>query len=348
MKAMSRSAVALAVAAALGGCAGGGGSKPPPVEDTIWCVLVLPCLFAQPTSGASTGPAATNKFASWDNLAREGVTHTSGGIVAASSYIVQPDGTLSVRDGVLTGDALGQVQYSASGEAVQFSLAGGVAGGSKPGSPISSLATAGVPWLDYALRDQPLQGVAPKIDPQTPFSDRPAHGLEVVANPYKLGWNYQSFGVWDTLGMDERALGATSFGSATPASAVPASGSATFTGKLAGLYTPASGQAALAAANVSLQANFSARSLSFSSSGTTLVGNLATATAAPALDLSGTLTYAAGSGRFSGTLTNAGGTMQGSSLGQFYGPAAQEAGGAFSLKSASGAERFTGAYGAKR
>ncbi len=348
MKAMSRSAIALAAAAALGGCASGGGSKPPPVEDTIWCVLVLPCLFAQPTSGASTAPAATNKFASWDNLRGEGVTHTSGGIVAASPYIVNADGTLSLRDSVLTGDAHGQVQYSASGEAMHFSFGAGILDASTPGRPISTLATAGMPWLDYALKDQPLAGAAPKVDPQTPFSDRPAHGLEIVANPYKLGWNYQSFGVWDALGLEERALGATSFGSATPASAVPGSGSATFTGKLAGLYAPASGQAALAAANVSLQANFGARSLSFSSSGTTLTSNLATTTAAPALDLSGTLTYAAGSGRFSGALTNAGGTLQGSSLGQFYGPAAQEAGGAFNLKSANGAERFTGAYGAKR
>jgi hypothetical protein len=40
--------------------------------------------------------------------------------------------------------------------------------------------------------------------------------------------------------------------------------------------------------------------------------------------------------------------MSGSSKGQFYGPAAQELGGAFSLKSPTTLETLTGAYGAKR
>jgi hypothetical protein len=40
--------------------------------------------------------------------------------------------------------------------------------------------------------------------------------------------------------------------------------------------------------------------------------------------------------------------MSGTSNGQFYGPAAQELGGVFALKSATTVETFVGAYGAKR
>jgi hypothetical protein len=64
--------------------------------------------------------------------------------------------------------------------------------------------------------------------------------------------------------------------------------------------------------------------------------------------LNGTLTYQPGANSFQGKLTNAAGTMTGSSRGQFYGPAAQELGGVFSVKASSGTETFTGAYGAKR
>ena len=86
-----------------------------------------------------------------------------------------------------------------------------------------------------------------------------------------------------------------------------------------------------------------------SSSNTTTTRNPGSSSAAaPQLDLSGTLSYGPGSARFSGTLANAGGTMSGASQGQFYGPAAQELGGVFGLKAATGVETFVGAYGAKR
>ena len=73
-----------------------------------------------------------------------------------------------------------------------------------------------------------------------------------------------------------------------------------------------------------------------------------TASAAPNLNLSGTLTYSPASNTFGGTLTNASGSMSGTSTGRYYGPAAQELGGVFTLKSPTSAEMFVGGYGAKR
>jgi hypothetical protein len=184
---------------------------------------------------------------------------------------------------------------------------------------------------------------------QSPFTSA-ASSIAIVANPYIAGWDYQSFGVWNTQapGGDGGTIGAHSFGAATPASAVPLSGAANFVGKLGGLYISPAGEGSTGAADVTVNADFSTRSLSFASSNTVTMRNLATAMPAPNLNLSGTLNYASGSNTFSGTLTSAGGTMSGTSNGQFYGPNAEELGGVFVVKSPTTVETFTGAYGAKR
>ncbi len=185
--------------------------------------------------------------------------------------------------------------------------------------------------------------------PQTVFADESHQSIGLMANPYALGWDYQSFGAWSNA-RDPAAMsmGATSFGAPTPAGSVPTSGAAEFTGKLAGLYVSPDGAGAMAAADLVVSTNFTTRSLSIASSGTALARDITTSTAAPHLDVSGTLTYSPGANAFAGTLVNAGGTMSGTSNGQFYGPAAQELGGVFTLKSATTAETFVGAYGAKR
>jgi hypothetical protein len=129
---------------------------------------------------------------------------------------------------------------------------------------------------------------------------------------------------------------------------VPASGRATFTGTLAGLYVSPSGDGAVAAADLAVRADFQARSLGFASSGTVTTRDSKTTLPAPALNLSGTLTYQPGSNAFSGTLRNAAGTLSGATSGKFHGPAAQELGGVFNLRAPGSSEAFTGAYGAKR
>jgi hypothetical protein len=173
-----------------------------------------------------------------------------------------------------------------------------------------------------------------------PFTQRPGNaGIDSTG----LGFQYQSFGVWNRhIGYNGEIM-AWSYGQTTPASALPATGNAKFSGKLVGLYVSPAGTGAKAAADVAVDANFSARSLSFASSNTAVQGN-----PAAQLNLSGTLTYAPGKNNFAGTLQSAGGTLSGPSKGQFYGPRAEELGGAFTLRAPSGPETFAGAYGAKR
>lgn len=168
-----------------------------------------------------------------------------------------------------------------------------------------------------------------------------------VANPYALGWNYQSFGVWNDSASPD-GMRASSFGAATPSSAVPTVGSATFSGKLGGGYVSPTGERGAATADLRVSASFSARSLDLASSRTTLVRDAGGSVAAPHLDLRGSLTYAPGSSTFTGSLVNSAGTMTGSSTGRFYGPAAQELGGVFVMRSPTTSEKLTGAYGAKR
>jgi hypothetical protein len=194
------------------------------------------------------------------------------------------------------------------------------------------------------------QSVSRTADGIDVSSSRVGDALEtrMIANPYAQGWNYQSFGVWNTQAMTGAGITSSSFGAATPASAVPSAGTASFVGKLGGIYMSPAGEASMASADVRVNADFGNRSLSFASQGTRLTQDLKGSTAAPQLNLGGTLKYSPATNTFSGTLTNAGGTMSGSSTGRYYGPAAQELGGVFTVKSANTAETLTGAYGGRR
>jgi len=159
-------------------------------------------------------------------------------------------------------------------------------------------------------------------------------------DPARADFQYRSFGTWNDLS-SAGGFSAWSRGATTPAHAVPTTGSASFVGRLAGVHAAPSGASAAASADLAIDANFSTRSLGFTSRNTVAGGS-----PAPHLNLGGTLTYARGSRSFEGTLTSAGGSLQGTSKGSFYGPRAEEVGGVFSLKGQGGT--FTGAYGAKR
>lgn len=176
-------------------------------------------------------------------------------------------------------------------------------------------------------------------------ADESQYGL--VIEPAALGWDYQTFGSWLTgLGDGLGRSGAISLGSRTPDAAIPTTGNATFLGMFSGTYIDATGTGFLVVGNSSLIADFNARTLNFSTFNNATIslvdGNDAVN---PALDVAGTLSYAPGINRFSGTVNTT--TMTGSAQGYFYGPSAQEVGGTFMLNGA-GVERYQGAFGAGR
>ena len=172
-------------------------------------------------------------------------------------------------------------------------------------------------------------------------------GRAIVSNPKSLAWDYQSFGVWETgLDTDQGQYGAVSLGAPTAGSAIPGSGSATFTGKLVGSYVNADGFGHSVLADLGVGVDWTNRSLSLTTSNTRSSTDGTNFSLDPNLDMSSqTLTYSAGSNSFSGTLTTTSG-LSGNSSGKFYGPGAEELGGTFFLRG-SGVETYSGAYGAK-
>ena len=312
---------AMLAACASGGGGGGGSSQAEPVPPIVCLLVFIFCLFTEGDSVAAPGrtsPGAAATFTTWTDLKRDAPTEAPG-VGLRTTYLVGRDGTIrAIDEPTPAGGAV--FQYDANGKLTGFGNGTTWLTGANSGT----LAALGQPGIDR------LQEA-------------------VVANPFALGWNYQSFGVWNERpAAGSGAISASSFGQPTPGSAVPTSGSATFTGKAGGFYVSPTGQGSVAAADLTVNANFNARTLGFATSGTTIARDLNAPLAAPHLNLTGTLAYNPGSSAFSGTVSNAGGTMSGRSNGQFYGPAAQELGGVFSLKSSTTVETLTGAYGAKR
>lgn len=166
----------------------------------------------------------------------------------------------------------------------------------------------------------------------------------IAADPTKLGWAYQSFGVWQTgVGAPTGSAGAASVGAATAGGGVPASGTAVFGGMVGGIYLDAAGVDRWVSGELAVGVDFAARTASVAS---TVLTDTSGKTYRD-LAVSGTLAYQAGSNRLAGTLSTA--RLSGLANAQFYGPKAEEIGGTFILTPTAGnsLERFGGGFGAR-
>lgn len=160
--------------------------------------------------------------------------------------------------------------------------------------------------------------------------------VSTTLNP--AGYTYQTFGAVD--GPDNSPGGA--FATAKPAAqwsyvdawfsigipsiaaAIPLSGTASYTGVLAGTaITAATRDSAIMYSTVQVTVDFAARRASFATSGTTSLSTNApnNAMAGPSsnLNMTGTLTYLGGQRIFTGPVTSAGG-LNGNATCSFYGP----------------------------
>lgn len=167
----------------------------------------------------------------------------------------------------------------------------------------------------------------------------------------ELAWNYQSFGYWLVVASGTSTIaGAISFGSPTTVSALPVAGTATYSGLSSGIYINQAGSEFVYGAKMQSIVDFGpARSVVFSTTDATLsLLSGSPPVAAPALDLTGNLTIAAGANQFSGPVSAPGTPgLTGTATGRFYGPTAQEIGGIFSLKG-SGPQTMLGGFGGKQ
>ena len=177
------------------------------------------------------------------------------------------------------------------------------------------------------------------------------------------GYTYQTFGVWAGYsGGGVFSENYFSAGAATNPVTLPSLGTASYTGRVAGsLVDAVSRDPSDISATMNATADFAARTVAFSTTGTTSLSNNAAAgtlpTANAGLNMSGTLSYAAGSNTFTGAVTTGNG-MSGNATGRFYGPgiavatptkavgAPPEIGGTFAV-AATGVGAMQGAFGGK-
>lgn len=169
----------------------------------------------------------------------------------------------------------------------------------------------------------------------------------LMSDPMSQGWQYQSFGIWETgLDTTQGAFGTFSVGAPTAGSAIPTTtGIASFAGRVIGSHVNGTGVGHAVLANLTVDVDFSSQSLAFNTTGTLTSVDWTTFTPNDGLNLSGNLSYSPGTNGFTGDLSTVSG-LTGQSSGQFYGPTAEELGGVFFLQG--NGETYTGAYGASR
>lgn len=194
--------------------------------------------------------------------------------------------------------------------------------------------------------DNSKENVDPGVPANLMIADRNDGSSSVgFARPEENGFEYQTYGAWVTYDKDQSVVDAGGFsvGLPTEAAAIDTTGTAKFEGTAAGLYVTNGGDKTdLMTAKAHLDVDFASQSVAF----TTTDSQLPEAgTAAPNLDMAGTLTYAPGTNGFKGAVSTA--TMSGTASGGFYGPAAQEAGGSYTLDNGA-VEHLRGGFGAVR
>ena len=169
------------------------------------------------------------------------------------------------------------------------------------------------------------------------------------ANPTG-GFNYQTFGSWDRAGTTTSFdVGVFSFGAPTPGAAIPTVGNASFTGVATGFFVNSSQAGFATTAPVSANADFLNRTMSFATSGTTLVAfsnSAQTVDNAGNLSITGSFTWAPGVNALTSSNLSAPIGLNGGGKARFYGPNAQEVGGVYSLSGAAG--QMVGSFGAKQ
>ena len=186
------------------------------------------------------------------------------------------------------------------------------------------------------------------------------YALPYSATLNPAGYTYQTFGSWITVNPTTALTSEYYFSFGAPnVTGLPALGTASYTGVAAGSYVDAATRdPADTTATMNATADFGARTVAFSTTATTSLSNNATAgtlaSATPGLNMSGTLSYAAGNNTFTGAVTTVNG-MSGNATGRFYGPgigaatgtkvvgAPPEIGGTFAVTGATGA--MQGAFG---
>lgn len=271
-------------------------------------------------STSSASSAATTPFTSWSNTTVGASVSLSGG----------PSSTLAV-DGT-------SVQGASDGAATL------TLNSSNNFSAISALNSAGSVAFSSANGDTLQAGFNGNT---TIALNKSQTTIGSFANPSAYSFEYQTYGAWGAYGNATSPAYAVSVGTPSPGSAIPAVGSLTFTGGSTGYYVDPGKFAYVTNATMVAVVTFDNRTVSFNTTNTTVAGGPGTPQiTAPALNMTGNLSYAAGTNAMTGTATTTNG-MSGNMNGKFYGPGLNEIGGTYAV-TGSGAGSMVGGFGGKR
>lgn len=283
-------------------------------------IALVACAGGSSSSSSTSSSAATTPFTSWSNTTVGTPVSLSGG--PSSTLALDGTSVQGASDGAATltlnsSNNFSAINASNAASAVSFSTANGDA------------LQAG------------FDGNA------TVALNKAQTTVGAFANPAAYGFEYQTYGAWGAYGNATTPAYAISVGNASPASAIPLTGALTFTGGATGYYVDASKFSYVTNANMVAAVTFDNRSVAFTTTNTSIVGGPgAPQISAPSLNMTGTLSYAAGSNAMSGTATTANG-MSGNMNGKFYGPALNEVGGTYAV-TGSGVGSMVGGFGGKR
>jgi hypothetical protein len=298
----------------LGGCGGGGGGGQPN----------LPVASVQPfTSWSAVQPNS--------KVTAQGMSQTM-----AATFTVAPNGDVTIT----SISPFSTVDTGASSATHTF-------GSSRQLTGLQINAPAGSVSWDSTL----LGGGSVSCSNGVCTASRGSSEAATI-DPYFVGWNYQSFGVWQTGPTTSGTFGAMSFGAPTPVGGLPTNVILIYNGLTAGVYVDATGRVFGTSASMSATVDFGpARSVAFSTSGTQVSTASGTTTLTPDLNLTGALNFS-GSNQFTGTVkTNPVDPtfkLSGTATGRFYGPAAQEIGGVYNLTGTGPLQSMGGAFGGKK
>lgn len=301
-------AVGVAASALLAGCGGGGGG-----------------------GGGSAASMPVRPFTAWSAVTPNTTVQPAG--VSHVFEVTQVNDIVTGINGTGTSDENSTALGLSFGNArvlrtMQFS------------SPTSNVTITHAPIVNSTITCQSGLCVA---------ADEVNHNVGLIADPYTLGLEYHTFGMWASDRPTSASIGVMAVGTLTPGAAVPTSGTGTFNGLAIGFYSDGTGQAHQMTAQMSAAYDFGARLVTLNTSNTQLINlNSGAVTAGGAgLDISGNLTYNAGTNLITGAVASQNSQLSGTANARFFGPNAEEIGGVFSLRGA-GTQAMNAAFGGKR
>lgn len=345
---------------AMQGAFGGSGSNPPTIVPTPTVMTGTVTPPVAPASGLTFGVNMLTPVNSSNTVKSivQSMSYTLDPVAAAaipstqkvaSLNIMPVDTTLFGAFGIITG-AVAYPQDPTLGQASSITAGSNGFG--------QSWSTAN----GQVLTQTTIAGLAAATFTDAALSSSVSYVLPYSATLNPAGYTYQTFGSWGTVNGAGHQENYFSAGVSSVAAALPVAGTATYTGQAVGTYVNSlTNDPSRTSATMNATADFAARTVAFSTTGTTSLSNNAAVGTLPTpnagLNMSGTLSYAAGNNTFTGAVTTGNG-MSGNATGRFYGPgiavatpskvvgAPPEIGGTFAV-TAPGVGAMQGAFGGK-